>query len=138
MLSSPSCQGQRVSGDETRAVGRVGKRPATNLTPCCRHGRNCFSVLQPSDPVDPLSATLAERIALARAAMRIGLPVALGGYLAAAVETLAPARLRYGAGAGIVADSDPHEEWQETLHKAGWLTGLGIDAGGRDRNGVTA
>ena len=53
-------------------------------------------------------------------------------------RTLAPARLRYGAGAGIVADSDPHEEWQETLHKAGWLTGLGIDAGGRDRNGVTA
>jgi anthranilate/para-aminobenzoate synthase component I len=32
--------------------------------------------------------------------------------------------LRYGVGAGIVADSDPGREWQETLDKAGWLLRL--------------
>jgi para-aminobenzoate synthetase component 1 len=32
--------------------------------------------------------------------------------------------LRYGVGAGIVADSDPRREWQETLDKAGWLLRL--------------
>lgn len=40
-----------------------------------------------------LVPTLSEAISRARADLRMGLPVALGGYLAAAVETLAPARL---------------------------------------------
>jgi len=43
--------------------------------------------------MDPLLPTLAERLAVARASMRIGLPVAIGGFMVAAVETLSPARL---------------------------------------------
>ena len=40
-----------------------------------------------------LIPTLPETIARARADLRMGLPVALGDHLAAAVETLSPARL---------------------------------------------
>jgi len=35
-----------------------------------------------------------------------------------------PGRLHYSVGAGIVADSDPESEWQETLDKAGVLRAL--------------
>ena len=34
------------------------------------------------------------------------------------------ARLDYGGGAGIVADSDPEAEWRETIVKAGILRGV--------------
>ena len=37
-------------------------------------------------------------------------------------------RIEYPVGAGIVADSDPEDEWEETLVKAGVLrTVLGLD-----------
>ncbi|MCB9840718.1 MAG: anthranilate synthase component I family protein [Phycisphaeraceae bacterium] len=36
--------------------------------------------------------------------------------------------LSYSVGAGIVADSDPAREWDETVHKAGVLRGLATDA----------
>lgn len=48
--------------------------------------------------------------------------------------TIAGDRFRYWVGAGIVADSDPHAEWSETLAKAAPLRAIGVeiedDAGG--------
>lgn len=40
-------------------------------------------------------------------------------------------RLTYGVGAGIVADSDPQSEWEETLAKAGVIMGLARERGAR-------
>jgi anthranilate/para-aminobenzoate synthase component I len=39
-------------------------------------------------------------------------------------------KLRFHAGAGIVADSDPEKEYEETLHKAAGIR-LALDAAGR-------
>lgn len=39
-------------------------------------------------------------------------------------STLAGAEVSFPVGAGVVADSDPHAEWLETLDKAGAFTGL--------------
>lgn len=44
-------------------------------------------------PPPPLLPTLSELIARARTDLRVGLPVVIGGHLAAAAETLTPARL---------------------------------------------
>jgi len=50
--------------------------------------------------------------------------------------TLAGRRLSFGVGGGIVADSDPREEYEETLHKArGILRALGV---GGDGSGAAA
>ena len=41
------------------------------------------------------------------------------------LDDIESGELVYGAGAGIVAESNPEREWQETLDKAGVLWGLG-------------
>jgi para-aminobenzoate synthetase component I len=59
---------------------------------------------------------------------RLGLSVAIRTAVIGGVvrlgEVEGQATLRYGVGAGIVADSRPDEEWAETVAKAGWLLGL--------------
>lgn len=59
---------------------------------------------------------------------RLGLSVAIRTAVIGGVvrlgEVEGQATLRYGVGAGIVADSRPEEEWAETVAKAGWLLGL--------------
>ena len=51
-------------------------------------------------PSDTLLPSLIETVARARADLRIGLPVAIGGHLAAAVETLSPRRFAAMAALG--------------------------------------
>jgi para-aminobenzoate synthetase component 1 len=46
------------------------------------------------------------------------------GANSAAIDDVADGTLCYGVGAGIVADSVPEQEWQETLDKAGILRNL--------------
>ncbi|MFT4014801.1 MAG: GTP cyclohydrolase II [Paracoccus sp. (in: a-proteobacteria)] len=48
----------------------------------------------------PLIPTLTESVSRARTDLRMGLPVVIGGWLAAAAETLSPARLTLMAGLG--------------------------------------
>ena len=52
---------------------------------------------------DPLLPTDAERAARARTDLRCGLPVAIGGYAVAAIETLGPARWAALAPGGVLA-----------------------------------
>jgi para-aminobenzoate synthetase component 1 len=58
---------------------------------------------------------------LIRTALLTGTPA---GPATAPASTLADGTLDYSIGAGIVADSDPEAEWEETLAKAGILRGL--------------
>ena len=54
---------------------------------------DCFKPVWLPKAIMSLIPTLAETVSRARADLRMGLPVAIGGYLAAAVETLPPQRL---------------------------------------------
>tara|TARA_B000000460_G_scaffold241199_1_gene207515 strand:- start:553 stop:1695 length:1143 start_codon:yes stop_codon:yes gene_type:complete len=54
---------------------------------------DCFKPVYLPKAIMSLIPTLAETVSRARADLRMGLPVAIGGHLAAAVETLPPQRL---------------------------------------------
>ncbi len=61
-------------------------------------------------------------------AIRTG--VIRGAAAAGGLDRIAAGRLSYRVGAGIVADSDPREEWRETMVKAGAVRGIaGVEEG---------
>jgi para-aminobenzoate synthetase component 1 len=114
-------------------------------------GRDALDLLRASFP--PGSMTGAPKIAAMRLLDRLE-PVRRGIYsgaigwldvrggadLAVVIRTLLvrQGRAYLHAGAGIVADSDPHAEWRETLDKAGPLLDALAACGARDAEPLRA